>query len=273
MEEYGRIIIRGLCNSSNHLKEHFNRAVIELKERHYSQIEIEDNLRQVNDMFKDRIKALYAGLNEKYLDYVKKDKDLPKEVQYNYPRPEIESISLSYFEYPSGIKDDFPSKRKYLLKDFEEVEVAFNILFNIKQAETNTGLEKLKLQPVLKPEKVEAVFEILKDYFQAEQQTELFQLLKTGIGSKKRLNFRDNGNRLADAFKQLKKADVITQCGQKELEAWIAENFKYTYRNQIKNYTARYLNDIISTNKDKCVRPILNVKTDRVTGEILITRA
>ena len=137
-QDYGKIIITGLCNSPNHLKEHFNRAVIELKERHYSQSEIEDNLRQVNDLFKDRVKALYARENRKYLDYAEKDKDLSKEVQYNYPRPEIESISLSYFEYPSGGKDSFPNKRKYLLKDFEDVEVALDFVFSTQQAETET---------------------------------------------------------------------------------------------------------------------------------------
>jgi len=143
-----------------------------------------------------------------------------------------------------------------------------------KQAETKTEQETIEINPVLKPEAVQIVFEILKDFFSTEQQNELQQLLETGKKeNNEHLIFLDNGNRLADAFKQLKKADVITRCEQKELEYWIWRNFNYRYRQKIKKFTLRYLNDIISTNKDKCQKPLLNVKTERATGEIKITKA
>ena len=131
----------------------------------------------------------------------------------------------------------------------------------------------IERKPVLKPEAVKAVFDILKDFFSTVQQNELKQLLETGINNSQHLIFLSNGNRLADAFKQLIKADIITQCGQNELESWIAKNFKYTYRKEVKEYSDRYLNDIISTNKDKCQKPLLNVIKDKTTGEIKITKA
>jgi hypothetical protein len=142
-----------------------------------------------------------------------------------------------------------------------------------QQGKAKAKQETIERKPVLKPEAVKSVFDILKDFFSTVQQNELKQLLETGSNNSQHLIFLDNGNRLADAFKQLIKADVITQCEQKELESWIAINFKYTYRKAVKEYSTRYLNDIISTNKDKCQNPLLNVKTDKTTGEIKITKA
>jgi hypothetical protein len=142
-----------------------------------------------------------------------------------------------------------------------------------QQTENETEQGTIERKPVLKPESVNAVFDILKDFFSPIQQNELKLLLETGINNSQHLIFLDNGNRLADAFKQLKKADLITQCEQKELESWIEINFKYTYRKAVKEYSPRYLNDIISTNKDKCQKPLLNVLKDKTTGEIKIIKA
>ncbi|MBL4586011.1 MAG: hypothetical protein JKX84_02990 [Flavobacteriales bacterium] len=139
--------------------------------------------------------------------------------------------------------------------------------------EKKTEQETIETKPVLKPEAVQAVFEIIKDFFITEQQDELKQILETGNDASQHLVFLDNGNRLADAFKQLKKADVITGCKQKELESWIQGNFKYKHRKQVKEFTLRYLNDIISTNKDNCQRPILNVTVTKSNGKINITKA
>lgn len=142
-----------------------------------------------------------------------------------------------------------------------------------QQGKAKAKQETIQRKPVFKPEAVQIVFDIIKDFFSPEQQTQLKQLLETGSNNSQCLIFLDNGNRLADAFKQLKKADIITQCEQKELESWIETNFKYKYRKEVKEYSPRYLNDIISTNKDKCQKPLLNVKTDKTTGEIKITKA
>jgi hypothetical protein len=132
--------------------------------------------------------------------------------------------------------------------------------------------EAIGMKPVFKSEYAPQIFEILKDFFGKEQQAELDLLLKTGNGNSEHLIFRDSGNRLADAFKQLIEADLITQCNKKGLENWISHNFKYTQNDRIKEYKPRYLNDIISSKCDKCKKPLLNVKPNRSTGEIIITK-
>lgn len=149
----------------------------------------------------------------------------------------------------------------------------FDTLWKNTPPPAETEQETVEIKPVLKPEAVQTVFDILKDFFKEEQKKELKQLLKTGNNTGEHLIFLDNGNRLADAFKQLKNADIITGCEKKELEYWIGKNFKFRHRQEIKEYKPRYLNDIISTNKDKCQNPLLNVTTERATGVIKITKA
>ncbi len=128
------------------------------------------------------------------------------------------------------------------------------------------------ITPIFKSEAVQTVFDLLKNFFSREHQMDLENILKNGTDAPQKLIFLDRGNRLADAFKQLIKADIITGCEQKELEYWIYKNFQY--KNQtVKDYTIRYLNDIISSNKDRCQRPILNTIQDRTTGNYSINKA
>lgn len=131
----------------------------------------------------------------------------------------------------------------------------------------------LAIKPIFKPELLDVVFDILKDFFSQEQKPILKELLQTGNKAGEHLIFWDNGNRLADAFKQLKKADIISGCEQKELEKWISENFKFRFRQKIRDFKLKYLNDIISTNKDFCSKPLLNVSYEKGTGKVLITKA
>ena len=130
-----------------------------------------------------------------------------------------------------------------------------------------------EIKPIFSPEKIDTVFKLLKDFFSKNQQPLLRKILETGDDASEFLIFLGNGNRLADAFKQLIKADVITGCHQKELENWIGKNFKFRYRKKIKAFTPRYLNSIISTNKDLCRHPILNVTKQKATGNIVISKA
>lgn len=129
-----------------------------------------------------------------------------------------------------------------------------------------------EIKPIFKPEAIETIFDLLKDFFSQEHQVQLKQILETGNNASEQLIFLDNGNRLADAFKQLIKTDIITGCEQKELENWIYKNFKYRNRQQIKSFAPRYLNDIISTNKDSCQKPLLNVTIEKETGTVKINK-
>jgi hypothetical protein len=136
---------------------------------------------------------------------------------------------------------------------------------NILNSQPKQGIPRFKTDLIIQ------IFEILKDFFEPEEQVKFKELLETGENITSPILFLDNGNRLADAFKQLYEADLIIGCQKKELEFWIAKNFKYRYRGKIKSYTERYLNDIISSNHDKCQKPFLNVKQNKElrTYEIL----
>ncbi|MHB1179085.1 MAG: hypothetical protein ACYCZO_12235 [Daejeonella sp.] len=148
------------------------------------------------------------------------------------------------------------------------IEKYSNRLFNKEDKQV-----KQTMNPIFKPEHIPTIFELLKDFFSMEQQAQLKKVLETGGETSDTLLFLDTGNRLADAFKQLINADVITGCQKKELESWIQRNFKYRYRQEIKSFTPRYLNDIISTLKDKCQKPILSVTIAKPTGSISITNS
>ena len=127
------------------------------------------------------------------------------------------------------------------------------------------------IKPIFNPISIDEIYNVLKGFFSINHQQQLIKILQSGGKASEKLIFLDNGNRLADAFKQLIKTDIITGCTQLELEAWILKNFQYRYRGQIKDFKARYLNDIISTNKDKCQKPLLNVYRNSSTDKYTIT--
>jgi hypothetical protein len=125
-------------------------------------------------------------------------------------------------------------------------------------------------KPIFKSEEVPKIFEFLKHFFSEDQRSDFDLILKTGNDLSTPLIFLDNGNRLADAFKQLKDIDFITGCNKKELEAWIKRNFVYKSGKKTKSFTLRYVNDIISSKEDnKCKNPILDIK--KINGKWIIT--
>lgn len=111
-----------------------------------------------------------------------------------------------------------------------------------------------------------SLFDILKGYVDLSHHNEMEELLKNGVEAREPILFLDNGNRLADAFKQLFEANLIVGCEKQELCEWVVRNFRYRYRQEIKEFKYRYLKDIIATNKDKCRNPILNVVNGTIIG-------
>ncbi len=129
-----------------------------------------------------------------------------------------------------------------------------------------------EIKPVFNPESIPRIFDILKDYFSLEHQTILLLILKSGGNASEPILFRESGTRLADAFKQLYNCGIIKGCQKKELENWISENFYYRQRETVKKFSPRYLNDLISTNKDNCQNPILNIIPDKKSGNFTISK-
>jgi len=129
-----------------------------------------------------------------------------------------------------------------------------------------------EIRPVFTPAFVPKIFEILRDFFSPEDQIEFYTMLNTGENAPKPLLFLDSGNRLADAFKQLYDCDIIRGCQKKELEYWMSLNFSFRYRNKVKKFSLAYLSEIMSTTKDMCQKPILNIRHEKATGDYLISK-
>lgn len=86
------------------------------------------------------------------------------------------------------------------------------------------------------------------------------QLFQSGRSDTGPLTFNGNGNQLADAFKQLYEANLVVGCNKTGLESWVLKHFLYRDKDKVKNFTEKYLNDIISSDTKSCQSPILNTK-------------
>jgi len=122
-------------------------------------------------------------------------------------------------------------------------------------------------------EEINTIFNLLKNHFSIKHHKMLLEILKSGKDSSVKLLFNSSGNKLADAMKQLYDSDIITGCQKTDLESWIERNFSYKHRGKIKEFTASYLNLLISTKQDMCHNPIMNVKKDKATGRYVIGKA
>lgn len=148
-------------------------------------------------------------------------------------------------------------------RDFMEISEGrktYERLISQKQPETMPAEID---RPIIAQDFFDEVYEAIRDYFSTEDQISLRYMLENNTDLQSRVVFRDMGNRLADAFKQLYEANIIRGCQKKELESWICRNFSYVYRGEVRPFLPKYLNEIISTKKDKCKRPFLDVRFDK----------
>ena len=130
--------------------------------------------------------------------------------------------------------------------------------------ETEPGQKTIELKPVLKPEAVQVVFDIIKDYFPPEQQAELKQVLETGNNANNKLLFEDNGNRLTDTFKKLYEHNFITGCQKKDLINWITRNFSFIHRGKINDFILGTVERTISRNNSPCRWPLIEIKNGQI---------
>jgi hypothetical protein len=180
-----------------------------------------------------------------------------------------------YFEtwYETGIEAGRYYRAWYIM--IEYIDVFENIISNtypVTNKTTRLEGNNVNNRVSFKPELLPQIFAILKDFFEPKRHNDLMVLLEDGKLNGTPLIFNDSGNRIADAFKQLINSDLCIGSNKKGLEKWIFSNFHYKHRGQEKQFTLRYLNDIISTNKDKCRKPLMNVKLSKATGNYLIEK-
>ena len=95
-------------------------------------------------------------------------------------------------------------------------------------------------------------------------------LFETAVQVPSKLFFLSEGNKLADFFWQLYENKLVFNCNKMQLEQWIALNFQYLERGIAKDFTLKYLNKIISTDRPTCKNPIVKIYNDPATGKKLL---
>jgi hypothetical protein len=229
------------------------------------------------------------------------------ELQADYPRNFIFSIRLDYLfivknlqsdysdifigdEFVESLNDSVKIREKYLNELINEVEAilypaeTFEEL-KAKQASLKADQNALPDLPVKIPynegaglpkfDQQSAIdfLKIMKSYFSEEDYTQLSALINNNAVPTNRLIFKGNGNQLADAFKQLIEANLITGCKKTDLEKWVAKNFLYGTEETPKEYTEGWVGAIISEDTKPCKSPIIEIRMiDRVTTVFPTTR-
>jgi hypothetical protein len=117
--------------------------------------------------------------------------------------------AYTLFEFKITITEKVNRLKAKESYQFEKKEMANN-----NDKPQNSRPIDIAINPIIKPEAINQIFEILKDFFRGPEQTALKEILATGNDAVAPLLFLDNGNRLADAFKQLIKSDFVTGCDQ-----------------------------------------------------------
>lgn len=118
--------------------------------------------------------------------------------------------------------------------------------------------------PKFKPEILDQFFFVIKDFFSSEDQLQLKVISQNGKNTDKPLTFKDNGNRLADSFKQLIENDLITGCQKQDLEKWIIRNFRYRHNKSERGFTTDYIEKCISRNYYPCKNPLFSIRQGKI---------
>lgn len=105
------------------------------------------------------------------------------------------------------------------------------------------------------------LFGLLKTYFGPGEHSSLEKLLLDDEAPSNPLLFRGSATQLADAFKQLKEANLIVGCRMSDLKRWIAPKFLYlSPQSQPRELPEDYLNGLMSTKGRPCKSPILKIE-------------
>lgn len=119
---------------------------------------------------------------------------------------------------------------------------------------------KEQAAPVFKEPAATDFYDLIKDYFGLNDQPLLKDLLTTGKEPGSMLLFKGQGIQLSDAFKQLFESNLVVGCNKVELIRWIIGHFTFLDKGSVRNYSEKYLQDVISSNTKSCQSPILDVR-------------
>lgn len=124
--------------------------------------------------------------------------------------------------------------------------------------------------PIFESSSISSLCNLLKPYFSEQDFYYLENLFEIAVQVPRKLFFLSEGNKLADVFWQLYENKLVFNCNKMQLEKWIASNFQYLERGNVKDFTLKYLNKIISTDHQTCKNPILEIYNDTSTGKRLL---
>jgi hypothetical protein len=164
-----------------------------------------------------------------------------------------DEIGFEKFKYATLKKIKYLNDKKTALSQIQRFE--------------NENIREIEKRVRFKDECMGAVYDILKDYFNPEHQSELKKIIETGSKASEKLIFIDKGNRLTDTFKKLIEQHYIVGCEKKDLSDWIVSNFCYTNRG-VKEYIWSTVNDTISNNKQPCKNPLIDIKNGQIQKSI-----
>lgn len=183
-------------------------------------------------------------------------------------------ISSRKLKLKQGYKNSSPNEeqqyRNIIKEWYKDEKIFFDEITPLlkalppQQAEVKTEQETIDLKPVLNPDAVQIVFDILKDFFSIEHQTEFKKLIETGNKANSKLLFKGNGNRLTDTFKKLIEHDFITGCQKQDLINWIISNFTFINQNKAKAFIYDTVEKTISRNFYPCKSPLIEIKNGQI---------
>ena len=230
---------------------------------------------------KDQFKKLWNNYHEEYREFYNKYKpsylfsiDLYDLFIVHNLVPDHFGVLINH-QFVEDLGDSIKLRELFLKELIRDVEALFKVkeYYNQVSDLNLPSAEPIVITPeVEKPNTIgryptftegtaEQLFSILKSYFITEDHSKLENLLLNDQAPESPLIFRDSGNKLADAFKQLYDANMIVGCLQADLEKWIAPKFIYLLnQGEKREFTEGYLNSMISTKTRPCKSPILKIE-------------
>ncbi|MFC5270035.1 hypothetical protein [Adhaeribacter terreus] len=131
----------------------------------------------------------------------------------------------------------------------------------------NTETITPEIKPVFKTEITDQVYNILKDYFNTNQQPQLKQLIETGSDTSPKLLFKGNANQLTDTWQKLYDCQFIIGCQKEVLQQWTIKNFCYSGKKKDAiDFEYETVRKGISNYTNPCMNPLLKIENGQIVA-------
>jgi hypothetical protein len=255
----------------NELKELKELAVIDILNLSGEQIQVQlqrlDELKEVFEKFWHNLSHSHVPVGSEHLTDLLYSLNLCE--LFIVPELSFQDHAVADDDFMNDLQDSVRA-RQNALQEFElSVLKVLQPGKEVEKTDKITPVKKEEQTPVFKEGVAAEFYDLVKDYFKPVDQPHLKSLLMGESTANYRLLFSGTGNQLADALKQLFEANLIIGCNKAQLISWIMQHFTYSDKGAVKNYSEKYLLDIISSNTKTCQSPILNVR--KKEGQFVIS--